>query len=1207
MSNFTQEEKQELEIFEEDDGNCNVTHITNEVILDNKNDSTSQNQDMNGGKIKRKRSKKEIKKDIKKDIKETVVRMTKMPSNKTASKKSATKPVKKKGEVNRTRRKPKKGSLKKKDSKKVSRNKNTKNKNVKNKGAKNATPNNNNKDDGSYKTRYKLNNVEKAEVENSLDIKVKVGNCDNRQIPVTLVENEYYINKYSKRQPQVAINMGKTNFLHNLVYKPSLDLSIELTKLSDREERNHGWSFTKRVKNLKIKPKSLFSMHGCYNFKPEDIIKLLNKTGAKSFTFLHYAFTEGKGKINNEIDFMVPDDKAILTVKNERHKVVGNFRWILNRQSYSTLLDTLVWTSKPLGRSGYLRETVFMLTKYKIKAAGYGKYFNKNGRIRTVRPIVDKIRIPNTDVWYGNHISFTMRHKNEDQFVMIPTKVIEKTMHAATLTDTFKSKSDIISACKRAINNDRTPGVSKSDLYAVAPKIVNAVINHTTEAIIETDDFQNCANYLNRKRAAQSIKDTYRSNLFIRFIWKWLPVVLFAALTIFIVPSLVRPVVISIWFIGYMIYVMYLFFKSWKLTTKNYKQLSPLGYVNRLLKTVSRHGWIVFFMTIGGASCGDGNVSSSNVPIILSIFVISIVVIYLLKQCCRIPKNEFKFWNVFKRIMEEEDRTIPGCGSVPIGDGPDEFVIKKPIDEIRKEFGIREGCSVTMTDVIKDKRKRNGTCQVGVSFTHVYPRVFQSGAINELGSVHTRVIQKLPPICKKHNYKGWKQFTLPKPVIHWNGNRVMPLSTRFIAEKVYQFKEPYSFDGWLKKQKYPKNKADRIRKVRNSSKSYSKKDFKWDLFVKREKQLINSYDEYTFTKPRAVQGTSWIVKALAGTWAINYTSAVKFSLNPTTRYWYCSGYTPDTFHYWINRNNPKFSQPVYMVSDYSKYDVTQSDDCTAYHAGWLHKAGFLNLPYAQLIIESYRRTVGYASCFKYTAGAIMHSGSLFTSVHNTASTYADRYSFNQRYNMHKSYSAILGDDNFSIYEKGDILKRFGTLDNFKRAVVDHSAALGFQVKVIVTEQIARAEFLSCKFLPTSDGLALSKKPGRVLSKMGCFLNKGKQRTNNEWLEIFKGTLESYKSTSSHVPFLRTYINVCLGHLKHVKVGKTERSWNDFSGGKSHKANDETWEAFTDFYGLNRNDEEKFRIDLENQINKYGLTSIMTSKSVQCLYELELEL
>jgi hypothetical protein len=145
-----------------------------------------------------------------------------------------------------------------------------------------------------------------------------------------------------------------------------------------------------------------------------------------------------------------------------------------------------------------------------------------------------------------------------------------------------------------------------------------------------------------------------------------------------------------------------------------------------------------------------------------------------------------------------------------------------------------------------------------------------------------------------------------------------------------------------------------------------------------------------------------------------------------------------------------------------------------------------------------------------------------------------------------------------------------------------------------------AEFLSGRYWPTKFGYRFGKKPGRVLAKIGYLLAK-QGRKPADYQRSFKGTLVSYLPTANHVPFLRVYIHECLAFMTGIQA--------DYSGtryrvkGGVCQADDETWAAFEELYGLNRDDERLFAVKVRDHL-RGGRFGFLDSWEVEVMHHID---
>jgi hypothetical protein len=284
------------------------------------------------------------------------------------------------------------------------------------------------------------------------------------------------------------------------------------------------------------------------------------------------------------------------------------------------------------------------------------------------------------------------------------------------------------------------------------------------------------------------------------------------------------------------------------------------------------------------------------------------------------------------------------------------------------------------------------------------------------------------------------------------------------------------------------------------------------------------------------------------------------------------------------------------------------------------KAGFGHSRLAKWVNFVKVEGKSYSKYFKMKIKGIRKSGDNDTTSGNSKNT---AFAFGSFFQMFKGYLyhlrlMVIGDDMFAAINHGFIVKHFRTCSNLILRLTAHMVTLGFKVKIEITGNLLRAEYISCKFFrQCNDTVLIGKKPGRVLSKMGWFLNKS--RKVEQWIEVFKGTLISYLPTVNHVPFLRVYVEECLRRLTNVTARFTEDMKFRLMDRKTRKLVEKltsyaqinikkvsiNWVMFEDYYGLSKHDEDQFRDWFVNNL-KYGFCTLSTNPWLQVLLDKEKE-
>jgi len=92
--------------------------------------------------------------------------------------------------------------------------------------------------------------------------------------------------------------------------------------------------------------------------------------------------------------------------------------------------------------------------------------------------------------------------------------------------------------------------------------------------------------------------------------------------------------------------------------------------------------------------------------------------------------------------------------------------------------------------------------------------------------------------------------------------------------------------------------------------------------------------------------------------------------------------------------------------------------------------------------------------------------------------------------------------------------------------------LGFEAEAITRSSLYEAEFCSSRIYPTSKGLNFGPKPGRVLNKIGYFVQPPH---NFKPLELLRGVALGLFPACSFIPPLRAYIDRCLQITSGITV------------------------------------------------------------------------
>jgi hypothetical protein len=545
------------------------------------------------------------------------------------------------------------------------------------------------------------------------------------------------------------------------------------------------------------------------------------------------------------------------------------------------------------------------------------------------------------------------------------------------------------------------------------------------------------------------------------------------------------------------------------------------------------------------------------------------------------------------------------------------------------------------------RKARIGAVVVGPIFTHVYIGVAASTLQNKLVSAWTRVCKNVRFQDEDEVMKNWKVYTkMLDPLLDKftqvsdpvdKCQKPWPLIDRFrFAGEKFLFKmrgikdyvanmdsqKKRQYVNWCKtyKNKWPvcdiiKGK-DYFRTKWDVVKGSLKGFFVYKCFIKREKEThISRYDTEE-PRPRNISGVSEFAKVKFGGWMYHYGYLLKFLLSPLHWIWYCSGYQNHHYNIWFKEHQFRLRKNgvkdfVYMGCDFSKYDLTQGWSIILLENLWYIMLGICSMPFAELFLYSKLVTFLSLGAFMIVIRGLRQTGDPDTSSGNSRNTAICIGSFFIRNFGYLATSmlvamAVLGDDNFSMFPFA-FIEKLGGIEKFQQALVDHAASCGFILKIDISKVFTEVEFLSSRFYPVRGGVAIGKKPGRVLSKIGAQLYKGTQKIDRDRAQY--GTMISYLPIANHVPFLRVYVQEIKLYYEKV-FGFTHKdaifTWDPYklTGKEIYEANTETWAAFTGLYQLSLADENKFRRDFRSLLSKYGLFFGWGCSYVERMYEID---
>lgn len=484
----------------------------------------------------------------------------------------------------------------------------------------------------------------------------------------------------------------------------------------------------------------------------------------------------------------------------------------------------------------------------------------------------------------------------------------------------------------------------------------------------------------------------------------------------------------------------------------------------------------------------------------------------------------------------------------------------------------------------------------GCGFTNRMPVIANPSQNNQYVSILTRALID----TGKAETGAWKILDTVKDILPLMRDRGRPASVNYEMKHI-------SFDDWLAR--FPKGKRAMILQAQENLMEHgiSPGHLAYNAFIKKEKMYLMDADGCSFDRPRLIQGISNYIKAVAGPWFYDLNVAMKKEWNSRSQHWYCSGATTDDYNGWINWALDQVDDPIFVYTDFSKMDCTENEECMRMECDRYRALGFEeDVLYGKMILKHKVKARVYLDQARFSIPGTRKSGDLDTSSGNSEITIKSLAAFFRKYNLTYVLSG-LGDDSLSLINRQDLLRSFGSVENFRFALTKWYTDLGMKVKLGITDELTKAEYLSSRFYPTKDGYRIGKKPGRVLVKM-AYMSYKKGLNVDDYLAMFKGTLISYLPTANHVPFVRIYCRLYLQLLEGWRMTQTnDDKWR--LQGTVHDLDPLTWAAFEAVYGLNETDEQMFEQELLGFMKAGDMSArgVMTSEIVQHLINVDDEM
>jgi hypothetical protein len=425
--------------------------------------------------------------------------------------------------------------------------------------------------------------------------------------------------------------------------------------------------------------------------------------------------------------------------------------------------------------------------------------------------------------------------------------------------------------------------------------------------------------------------------------------------------------------------------------------------------------------------------------------------------------------------------------------------------------------------------------------------------------------------------------------------------------------DPMSFDEWNDGFPGAKAKINRTVYDRVMKAGAHAGDFFYKVFVKREANVPGfTYESFEKLRPRMISGITKVWKVVTGPFMKTLSKVTAAAFDAASSAWYVSGATAEHINQWANLNLTTMVDPVFYWLDFSKYDTTQKFRSICAEIRFCERVGVCeSVEYWAHVVRAKLFKRAYGKNLKYGVSATRGSGENATSILNSilnmtifymvVDAYAGIKDVTVEYVLENVKCALMGDDFIAMIDAAYIdIKTWQAIEN------NITRRLGFVIEDGLSRNPIDADFLNMAFYPTEDGVRVGKKPGRNIAKAGVIVDKRKGFNVEERVSILNSNMNSALPTANHVPFLRVFVREILHHISisYENVPVTKR-YDKFIRsqwmGDVHEADQQTWTAFEEKYGLTATDEAAFGAYLRDALTTHGLFCILQHYTLPLLW------
>jgi len=448
------------------------------------------------------------------------------------------------------------------------------------------------------------------------------------------------------------------------------------------------------------------------------------------------------------------------------------------------------------------------------------------------------------------------------------------------------------------------------------------------------------------------------------------------------------------------------------------------------------------------------------------------------------------------------------------------------------------GAYVHVPDITELPKPKGYQVLYGYGVKDYVPLAFESNRVNEEAAVNARIVcGGLPDTPAR--------VAAQEAYVQWADKNIDKLLPRI--GKV----EPLPFNVYLKQSNAKPGVKKKLARVRAELESQGINEYtvltseqirRWttrEAFVKVENNNYRTPAGLKKKAPRLIQGAPAEFIVLVGPWIAALQKRIKKRWSKNNHLCFTSGVSMKDAAHLATCGVDGWR---IIEDDVSEWDASVSEKLTKAEVKWCKKWGCPTATYA--LIKANANTRGATSTgIRYGRKGMRKSGDPYTSLKNTLQNglthvfalqhdldwdgdHDNMALFRQVYELSflLTYIRMIlqGDDNYM------------RIAHFIKTVEKMSTImdlLGFASKIIERSTVEESEFCNNIMYKTDQGYCFGPKPGRVMAKVGWFINP----PNVSRRGLTKGLALGLMPMCTHISVLRVYLESILYHTRNEKA------------------------------------------------------------------------